>query len=267
MLKTIAPFRIPKISGPIWMASDVHLNESTPVALDLFCSLLKSAAKKSNTLFLLGDIFDFWIGDDIINNSPYWLNIVLHQIKKTASQIPVWIARGNKDFLIGQKLASTLGIQILSDVTVLKSGIGDIAITHGDEFCTKDKQYQRFRSIVRNPKWQEKFLEKSVYERINIFNRIRKISSKRIQKKTVDMMDVDQKTIESFFREIKVDFLVHGHTHNPGHHFLEIDGRNYERLVLPDWNFDSKEKIKSGGYLTIGESGIQQISLSPNWPF
>ncbi len=257
-------FRTSLSSRPIWIASDLHLSESTPIASNVFCSLLRLAVYRSAHLILLGDTFDFWVGDDIINFAPEWLNVILNKLKAASAQIPIWLARGNRDFLLGDNIAAISGSQILSDPTFLHTTLGSIAISHGDKFCTQDKQYQDFRSMVRNKKWQEKFLEKPISERLKIFDQVRQISLEQAQKKTKEILDIDLETVKSFFRSSGVDILIHGHTHRPNQQIMEIDGKKCERWVLCDWEFDVQEKRKKGSYLAIEKSGIRKITLNPN---
>ncbi|UOF93828.1 MAG: UDP-2,3-diacylglucosamine diphosphatase [Bordetella sp.] len=249
------------ISGPICIISDLHLSNDKPFTLNVFRSFLQLVIKKSNSLIMLGDIFDFWIGDDIVKFSYPWIDSVINGIRNTAKKIPIWIGRGNRDFLIGNELASILNAKLLPELAILDTDLGYVAVSHGDEFCLQDRSYQYFRSIVRDSEWQKRFLEQSISERLNAAKEFRHKSNQENQKKSNDIMDVSLEAIQSFFENSKANILIHGHTHRPGKHIYKINDRKCERWVLPDWEFDY-ENIEKGGGIFIENNSIKILQIN-----
>ncbi|MEN5159471.1 UDP-2,3-diacylglucosamine diphosphatase [Achromobacter spanius] len=248
------------LPGPIWLASDLHLGPTTPATSEAFLAFLQVAQDEAAALLLPGDIFDAWIGDDVIRAAPPWLATVLAALKTTAARIPVWLGRGNRDFLIGEELAKAVGAQLLPEPARLETDFGSILLTHGDEFCTDDAAYQQFRQMVRNPQWQAEFLAKTIPERLAMAQQARGESQAANQTKSMEIMDVNAGAIESIFRETGVRVLVHGHTHRPARHVLEVDGEKRERWVLPDWDCDHVSPPR-GGWLVIDRDGLQFYDL------
>lgn len=248
------------LSGPIWLASDLHLGPATPATSEAFLAFLEAAREEAAALLLPGDIFDAWIGDDVIRAAPPWLATALTALRDTASRIPVWLGRGNRDFLIGEELAQALGAKLLPEPALLETDYGQILLTHGDEFCTDDAAYQQFRKMVRDPRWQAEFLARTIPERLAMAQQARGESQAANQMKSMEIMDVNAAAIESVFRETGVRVLVHGHTHRPARHVLEVDGKKRERWVLPDWDCDHVSPAR-GGWLVIDQDGLQFYDL------
>lgn len=249
------------LPGSVWLASDLHLGADTPATSEAFLAFLDAAANEAAALLLPGDIFDAWIGDDVIRVAPPWLATVMQAIKRTALQIPVWLGRGNRDFLMGEELATALGVHLLPESALIDTDFGLIAVTHGDEFCTDDQAYQQFRSMVRNPQWQAQFLAKTIPERLVMAQQARGESQAANQMKSNDIMDVSPSAVDAFFQHSKASILVHGHTHRPARHVLTIDGRKCERWVLPDWDCDHAKPVR-GGWLIIDQDGLHNVDLS-----
>lgn len=248
------------IQGPVWLASDLHLGPATPATAEAFIGFLEAAAEEASALLLPGDIFDAWIGDDVIKIAPPWLASVLQGLQRTAARIPVWLGRGNRDFLMGSELATAIGAKLLPEPALLKTDFGNILLTHGDEYCTDDAEYQQFRAMVRNPQWQEQFLAKTIPERLEMAQQARSESQSANQMKSSEIMDVNAQAIEKAFLDANVDILVHGHTHRPARHVLEVNGRRRERWVLPDWSCEDATPPR-GGWLVIDVDGITQYDL------
>ncbi|MGE8635943.1 MAG: UDP-2,3-diacylglucosamine diphosphatase, partial [Achromobacter piechaudii] len=185
---------------------------------------------------------------------------VLAALKTTAARIPVWLGRGNRDFLIGEELAKAVGARLLPEAALLETDFGSILLTHGDEFCTDDAAYQQFRQMVRNPQWQAEFLAKTIPERLAMAQQARGESQAANQTKSMEIMDVNAQAIEASFRESGVPVLVHGHTHRPARHVLDVDGKKRERWVLPDWDCDHVSPPR-GGWLTIDRDGLAFYDL------
>ena len=248
------------LSGPIWLASDLHLGPATPATSEAFLAFLEAAREEAAALVLPGDIFDAWIGDDVIRAAPPWLATALTALRDTAARIPVWLGRGNRDFLIGEELAQALGARLLPEPALLETDFGPILLTHGDEYCTDDAAYQQFRQMVRNPQWQAEFLAKTIPERLAMAQQARGESQAANQTKSMEIMDVNAGAVEQAFRDTGVRVLIHGHTHRPARHVLAIDGRKCERWVLPDWDCDHANPPR-GGWLVIDRDGLEFYDL------
>ena len=248
------------LSGPVWLASDLHLGPATPATSEAFLAFLQAAEEEAAALLLPGDIFDAWIGDDVIRAAPPWLATALTALRVTASRIPVWLGRGNRDFLIGAELAGAVGASLLPEPALLRTDYGDVLLTHGDEFCTDDAAYQQFRQMVRNPQWQDAFLAKTIPERLAMAQQARGESQMANQAKSMEIMDVNAGAVEQAFRDHGVKLMVHGHTHRPARHVLEVDGAKRERWVLPDWDCDHANPPR-GGWLVIDRDGLEFYDL------
>ncbi|WP_427184934.1 UDP-2,3-diacylglucosamine diphosphatase [Bordetella bronchialis] len=248
------------LPGTIWVASDMHLGPAAPATSEAFLGFLEAAAAEASALLLPGDIFDAWIGDDVIRQAPPWLATVLQALKRTAAAIPVWLGRGNRDFLMGQELAQTVGARLLPEPALLETDYGLILLTHGDELCLDDEAYQAFRAMVRDPAWQQEFLGKSIPERLTLAQQARGESKAATQAKEAEIMDVNPGAVEALFRDTGVTTLVHGHTHRPQRHVLDVAGKRRERWVLPDWDCDHARPPR-GGWLAIDGDGLQFFDL------
>lgn len=247
--------------GTVWIASDIHLGPGTPATAEAFLGFLDAATSEASALLLPGDIFDAWIGDDAIRQAPPWLDTALQGLKRTAAAIPLWLGRGNRDFLMGQELAATVGARLLPEPALLATSYGTVLLTHGDELCTGDQAYQQFRAMVRDPAWQADFLGRTIPERLALAQQARGESTAANHAKSAEIMDVDPAAVEALFRETGVATLVHGHTHRPQRHVLNVDGRKRERWVLPDWDCDHNQPPR-GGWLAIDGDGLQFFDLA-----
>ncbi len=252
-----------ELDGPVWLASDVHLGQHTTGTAEAFRDFLKLAASEASALLLPGDIFDAWIGDDVAVVAPPWLAQDLMAIKACAAQIPVWLGRASRDFLVGAALAGGLGALLMPEhVRVTISG-RTMLLSHGDEYCTDDVAYQQFRTMVRNPAWQSGFLSKSIPERLSLAAQARGESMVANQTKSMDIMDVNADAVAAAIRTAGVSLVVHGHTHRPGRNVLSVDGRICERWVLPDRDSESSApggKMR-GGWMVIDEDGPALFDL------
>jgi len=223
-------------------------------------AFLDSAAQEASAILLPGDIFDAWIGDDVIRAAPPWLAAVVAALARAAAHTPLWLGRGNRDFLIGQELADAVGAKLLPDQVILRTDAGEVLLSHGDEYCTDDVAYQQFRAMVREPAWQTAFLQKSIPERMQAAQEARGESQAATQAKEQSIMDVNPSAIRAAFESSGVAFMVHGHTHRPDRHVLMIDGKKRERWVLPDWELD-RAKPPRGGWMVIDQDGLQCYDL------
>ena len=219
-----------------YFISDLHLDESTTHITSLFRSFVEKLKKNNEQteLYILGDLFESWIGDDYKNELHDKVKITLKSLSE--SGIKVFFLYGNRDFLIGEKFLSETDVQLLIDPLLLKGNGKTILLTHGDQMCVDDVEYQTFRSIVRNPDWQKDFLNYPISKRLKIAGETKDASKESKQEKSMDIMDVNEEEVIRVFKKYKVNTMIHGHTHRPMKHELKIDGRECSRYVLGDWN-------------------------------
>lgn len=251
-----------RIPGRIWLASDIHLGPDVPATCAVFLEFLESARGRADALLLCGDIFDAWIGDDLAVLEPAaWLSPVLQRLRELAQHMPLWLGRGNRDFLMGPVLAEHLGARLLPDTVCLTTDCGDLLLSHGDEYCTEDRAYQRFRRIVRNAAVQRLFLGlgRGARRAIARWARARSMSANRSKNSLI--MDVSPRAVARAYERSGVDLMVHGHTHRPAVHRIEIGARTCTRIVLPDWECDHARPPR-GGWLVIDRDGPRLCGLS-----
>lgn len=221
--------------------SDLHLSASNPDTLHLFLKFLQMDASKAEALYILGDLFDSWVGDDVDSD---FTNRVRQGLKALASQTRVHFQPGNRDFLIGTLFAEQTDIRLLEDETVIEINGQRILLMHGDLLCTDDKDYQQARKTLRSPAFIDDFLAKPVPERTALAAQYRKQSGEAIALKAADIMDVNQQAVLSTMRKHHARLLIHGHTHRPHDHVFEANGQQYQRLVLADWSDKSSEVLQ-----------------------
>lgn len=218
----------------ILFISDLHLSEKRPHTTAAFFAFLAEKAAACDQLYILGDFFDAWIGDD--DDRPL-AEAVAQALKKVAVKgIRIFFQHGNRDFLLGEAYAAHCGMQLLPELHVLEQGGRRYLLAHGDQFCTQDVAYQQFRALVRNPEWQRDFLTKPLLERRAIAEQLRAKSKEANSIKAEDIMDVTPSEIVKALTTNQCETLIHGHTHRPGRHALTLpDGSTAERIVLSDW--------------------------------
>jgi UDP-2,3-diacylglucosamine hydrolase len=219
--------------------SDLHLSEERPGANERFFQFLEQDAAGADALYVLGDLFEYWVGDDDLG-SPFNSVIAGFFRRLTGAGTRLYFMHGNRDFLVGEGFGAATGAVLLPDPSV----IDGVVLMHGDTLCTDDLDYQAWRRTARSAAWQREFLDKSVAERRALVQGLREKSKEVIQAKPADIMDVNEAAVREAFRRHGVTRLIHGHTHRPGVHRFEADGQRYERWVLPDW-------YGRGGYLEI----------------
>lgn len=246
------------IRGNLWIASDIHLGAGVPRTNRAFYDFLALARGRADSLILCGDIFDAWIGDDHgLHNPPGWLAQALHELRLTAQAIPLWLMRGNRDFLLGPALAQALGAQLMPAPTRLDSDAGLILLAHGDEYCTDDLGYQRFRRIVHTGWIQRLFLALPLRLRRSIACWARARSRRARGHKPAYIMDVNAAAIAQALKAADCLVLIHGHTHRPAAHTIMLGEQAGQRHVLPDWDFDHARPTR-GGWISVTTDGIQQ---------
>ena len=211
------------------LISDLHLQASEPSLLEKFEKFLSSKVNGFNNLFILGDLFETWIGDD--DESEFNKKIIEILKKVSADDIKVFLMHGNRDFLIGENFCKSINAELLSDYHIYEDGDSKILLLHGDTLCTDDIRYQEFRKLVRNESWRGDFLSKSLKERLEIASGLREMSNEETSDKKNEIMDVNQESVRKVSNEFSIKKMIHGHTHRP---FIHED-KDLVRVVLSDW--------------------------------
>lgn len=214
--------------------SDLHLHESHPEVTRGFYQFLQEQATKADELYILGDFFDVWIGDD--DDQPL-VGKVAAQLNKVSSKgVSIYLMHGNRDFLIGEDFAAACGAQLIPDPHVIDLDGRPALLMHGDSLCTGDESYMDFRAMVRSDKWQAEFLAQPLAVRRKIAQDLRARSKSMNSSKAEDIMDVTPEEVVRAMESAGVDLLIHGHTHRPEHHYFALNGKPAERIVLGDWH-------------------------------
>lgn len=216
------------------LVSDLHLHPARTETARLFVEFLAGPAREAQALYILGDLFDAWAGDDDIDD-PFNRSICN---ALAALDIAKFFLPGNRDFLVGDGFAAATGVTPIADETVTNIGGVPTLLLHGDTLCTDDADYQSFRATVRAPRWRDEFLILPLAERKARIEALRARSETEKRVKTHELMDVNRDAMTEAFRRHKVDRVIHGHTHRQARHEYDIDGRSRERWVLGEWNTD-----------------------------
>ena len=213
--------------------SDVHLSPKNPQTTKTFLDFLDVAVKSAEAIYVLGDLFDQWLGDDDDTDPHPEVLVALAGV--TATGIPVHVMRGNHDFLLGKRFQALTGCQPLADPSIVDLYDSRALVTHGDLLCTDDTSYQRFRRVVRNPFVQRLFLALPLHVRTARVTSLRQRAHRSVHLKAEDIMDVTPRAVERLMLQHRARYLIHGHTHRPGVHDLMVDGAPAKRIVLGDW--------------------------------
>ena len=226
------------MSKPILFISDLHLQDDRPDLTRALLKFLQEHQGKCEALYILGDLFEVWLGDDGITATSEAVAQALSEFAGCGSD--VYLMHGNRDFLMGTEFAARCGASLLTEPYRLHSKLGDIVLMHGDTLCTDDTEYQAFRSMVRSAEWQADFLARDLEARIAFAQQARQQSSVATAGKQDDIMDVNQASVLEFLQRVDCPRLLHGHTHRPDVHSIdlqsEIDGSSEAiRMVLGDW--------------------------------
>ena len=225
--------------------SDLHLAPEQAEVIRLFERFVDEIAIHAERLYILGDFLEYWLGDD---DTAVGLEKVFESLKKLSdANVDVYFIAGNRDFLIGNKLAEKCGFKIIEEPFVENINGRNALLMHGDSLCTDDVEYQKFRAMVRDKTWQQQILARPLQEREQIAHSMRQQSEYANAEKDFTIMDVNQETVINTMQEHAVDLLIHGHTHRPGVHEYEIDGQTAKRFVLGDWN-------NKGSYIRVTEN-------------
>ena len=247
------------IAPPAWRTvdfiSDLHLHASEPATFALWQQYMQ--ATPADAVFLLGDLFEVWIGDDVLASQSHAFEAVCTQVlKNTSARVPVFLMHGNRDFLIGPALTAACGVTLLADPTVLSFNQQRWLLSHGDELCVDDVAYMEFRQQVRAPAWQQAFLAKPLAERSAIARALRAQSEAR-KKSGAEYADVDAGCARHWLQAANARILIHGHTHRPARHDL---GDGFSRVVLSDW--DAQAALPRAEVLRLSSGGLQRIRLA-----
>ena len=213
--------------------SDLHLSSERPDIIELFVNFMNVDAQSADALYILGDLFEVWLGDDYCEPE---IEPAIKALKDYSdSGKSLLVIHGNRDFLMGAGFEKMTGCKILPDPSPLTIHGKSVLISHGDELCIDDTEYMEFRNMVRDPKWQAAFLAKSVEERVAFAQQARSESISKTQQKAMDIMDVNQNAVEQLMEKHGADVLIHGHTHRPNTHHFIVNGKPMKRIVLGDW--------------------------------
>jgi UDP-2,3-diacylglucosamine hydrolase len=237
----------------VLLVSDLHLAPERPAMVDRFRRFLSGGARESAALYILGDLFEYWLGGDDAAD-PLNAALLADLGSLAASGVDVAFMHGNRDFLFDAATAARYGIRLVPDPAVVELCGVRTLLAHGDTFCTDDVSYQRYRSIVRRPWVQRAFLALPRAARAALGRGLRRTSEAHTQLKRAVIMDVNAGAVEAALRGHGYPRLIHGHTHRPARHEHLVDGHRCERWVLTDW-------YERAGYLRCDERGCEAIGL------
>jgi UDP-2,3-diacylglucosamine hydrolase len=235
-----------------FLISDLHLEADRPDIAAQFFEFLEAEARDAEALYILGDLFEAWVGDDDPN--PHYAACKQAIRALADSGVPVFFMHGNRDFLIGDGFAADTGASILPDPTLVDLFGTKVLLSHGDALCTDDVEYQKVRVMTRDPDWQAMTLAKPLDERIAIARQAREESMARGQTIDMEIMDVNQGAVEQALRDSAASVLLHGHTHRPNVHEIDLGDRFAKRIVLGDW-------YEQGSYVKWDENGPELVAI------
>ena len=233
-------------------ASDLHLDSEAPWAIDAFLAFLAGPARACEALYLLGDLFEVWVGDDDDNAGNARTCAGLAAL--AACGVPVYVIHGNRDFLLGADFARRTGAKLLPDPCRVDLYGVPTLLSHGDIFCTEDPAYQALRDIVRRPGWQRRFLALPLATRRTLASAARAGSKAHTQRTIPTIMDVNPEAVLQAFRATGARRLIHGHTHRPAIHPTVVDGIGAERVVLAPW-------YEAASCLAVDAAGVREVPL------
>jgi UDP-2,3-diacylglucosamine hydrolase len=239
---------------PTLFLSDLHLSPDRPEALRAFHAFAAGPARDAAAVYMLGDIFDWWVGDDQIR-IPFVADVVKSMRGISDAGVALYVGHGNRDFLIGERLAQAAGARLLPEIVVLDLHGVRTLLCHGDQLCTDDVEYQAFRARMRDPEVQARLLRLPYFVRRLIAAWLRRKSRDTKALKPESIMDVAISTVEQTFRDHDAARMIHGHTHRPAVHAHDVGGSKRERIVLADWEED-------GSYLEVSEAGAVERAIS-----
>ena len=247
------------------LISDLHLHPGAPQVTEGFLHWLDEPARGCDALYILGDFFEAWIGDDLLDlgeqdptgNATLAARIAAALKRLADGGTASYLMHGNRDFLLGERFANEAGASLLPDPSVVTLGGKRVLLMHGDSLCTRDEGYQTFRAQARHPRWQEQVLSMPIQERIALARQLREQSGEANSNKPEDIMDVTPDEVVKVMAEHGVKTLIHGHTHRPAVHDLEVDGQPGKRYVLGDW------QPGEGWEIVVEAGGEPQLQAFP----
>ncbi len=231
----------------IWFISDLHLSPSTTHTLRQFCQLIQRCKQQAKALYILGDLFDVWIGDD--DPSPLAKTVTSQLRLLTHAGVNVYFQAGNRDFLIGEAFAAATGVTLLPDYHVISLSGQPTLLMHGDLLCSDDTRYQQIRQQIRVPEWRERALAKPLWLRKSWARWYRLRSRFHTRQTDLNIMDVNQNTVQQTMAKFNVTQLIHGHTHRPGFHKITLNGnQSGKRIVLTPWDGEGQALSWTASY-------------------
>ena len=234
--------------------SDLHLSDARSPVNALFFRFLETATSEAASLYILGDLFDYWVGDDQLEHDSVGRNVAAALRRLAEAGTKIYLMHGNRDFLIGKRFATEAGLILLPDPVLIDLNNKPTLLLHGDTLCTDDIAYQQFRLQARDPAWQREILAKPYSDRQTLAKSIRMQSDSEKSGKPEEIMDVTPSSVETVFRSYDYPTIIHGHTHRPATHRHVIDGHICQRWVLADWH-------ERGEYLHAFQSTLKRVSV------
>jgi UDP-2,3-diacylglucosamine hydrolase len=233
--------------------SDLHLDESRPGIVAQFERFLAATAPGADALYILGDLFEYWVGDDGVV-LPFPARIAGH-LRAASAHLPIRFMHGNRDFMIAQGFAAASGVELIDDPTQIDLYSTRTLLMHGDTLCTDDKTYLAYRAQVRNPAWQKAVLTRSLAERMALAQEVRERSEGAKQGKSMMIMDVAPDAVAQAFADSGCTLMIHGHTHRPARHVHVVGGTERVRWVLADW-------YERASYLEASPEGLRAVDAA-----
>ncbi|GHE22760.1 UDP-2,3-diacylglucosamine diphosphatase [Halomonas urumqiensis] len=243
------------------LISDLHLNPAAAEITESFLGWLETRARDCDALYILGDFFDAWIGDDLLDlagSDPTGHADLAVRVAQALNDLAqrgtaIYLMHGNRDFLLGERFAERAGATLLPDPSLVSFGDQPVLLMHGDSLCTRDDAYMAFRAQARDPNWQARILGMPLGERIQLARQLREQSGEANSNKADDIMDVTPDEVVKVMADYGVTTLIHGHTHRPAVHALDIDGKPAQRIVLGDW------QPGHGWEIEVGNTGKPEL--------
>ena len=255
ILGVMDSIRLDSHSRPIYFLADLHLDEKRPQAIAAFIQFLTGPAREASALFILGDLFEAWIGDDA---RPEHDPVAPALARLSQQGTAVYLMHGNRDFLLGERFATAASAELIEEPCLISIDSEPVLLEHGDALCVDDLAYQAFRQQVRDPAWQAEFLSLPIEARIRQAQDARVKSGEAMAGKTSEIMDVNAEAVVERLRTYDVRRLIHGHTHRPAVHTLMVDGEPATRIVLGDW-FEQASILR----VSNGDYSLRTINLGP----
>ena len=234
--------------------SDLHLCAERPQSNRAFFKFIEREARSASALYILGDLFEYWIGDDDLRDA-FNASVVAALTRLVAGGVPTYLMHGNRDFVIGEAFARASGVTLLPDPSVIELYGQPVLLMHGDTLCTLDLEYQAFRREARSQGWIGSLLRQPLAERRAAVEALRRKSEQEKRAKPAEIMDVAPAEVDAVLRRHGYPRLIHGHTHRPARHVHTVDGHVCERWVLADW-------YQGGSYLACDAAGCRALQLS-----